>query len=231
MPRRRPYTDDELRAAVAMSSRLVHICRSLDIAPGGKTYRALRREIVRLKIDAAHVVGLEPGTVTRFVRADRRWTEAQLTKAVADSNTISGVCRALGYETSGGIHRYIAAAIRARNLDTSHFVGQAWAKGRRVGSVTRRPLSEILVEGSDFGTSRLRQRLIAEGLKLPLCEGCGLTEWLGERLPLQLDHINGDPRDNRIENLRILCPNCHALTPTWCVSKRRRTPIGQRGVA
>jgi hypothetical protein len=78
------------------------------------------------------------------------------------------------------------------------------------------------VAGSSFmRPSRLRQRLIAEGLKAPRCENCGLSSWRGELLPLALDHINGDPHDNRLENLRILCPNCHSLTDTWCGRKNR----------
>ena len=99
-------------------------------------------------------------------------------------------------------------------LDTSHFVG-AGRRGRKRAS-TRTPLDEILVENSTYTSSAdLRRRLIAEGLKEAKCECCGIDTWLGQPLPLALDHINGDHTDNRIENLRIVCPNCHALTPTW----------------
>lgn len=121
----------------------------------------------------------------------------------------------------------IVAHIRKLGLDRSHFTGMAWAKGRKRRDLAL-SLAEILVQGSTYGSSRLRERLVAEGLLLPLCAECSLTEWRGERLPLHLDHINGDHTDNRLENLRILCPNCHSITKTWCNRSSRRSPIGSR---
>jgi len=79
------------------------------------------------------------------------------------------------------------------------------------------PLDQVLVANSTYAAgSRLRRQLIAAGLKPAHCERCGLSAWCDEPMPLALDHINGDHCDNRLENLRILCPNCHALTETWC---------------
>ena len=62
---------------------------------------------------------------------------------------------------------------------------------------------------------KLRQRLIKEGLKLHQCESCLCETWMGQPIPLELDHINGDRWDSRLENLRLLCPNCHAQTDTY----------------
>jgi hypothetical protein len=145
----------------------------------------------------------------------------QLVEAVAASRSISEVARRLGYKVSGGVHRWLKVAIRVRRLDTSHFLGQAWARGT-FGCRPQRSLEDILTANSTFPASRLRQRLISEGLKPAHCENCGIDEWMSQPLPLHLDHVNGDHMDNRIENLRILCPNCHAPTTTWC--RQRSAP-------
>lgn len=128
------------------------------------------------------------------------------------------VIKALGLKVGGSVYPMLRSHIERLGLDTSHFTGQGWTKGRR-NPVNRkpRPLSEILVQNSDCrSTHELRLRLLREGVKSHRCEVCGLTEWNGHMIPLQLDHVNGDRSDNRIENLRILCPNCHAQTDNWC---------------
>jgi 5-methylcytosine-specific restriction endonuclease McrA len=79
----------------------------------------------------------------------------------------------------------------------------------------RRDLADLLVSGSQANSDRLRRRLIRSGIKNALCEICGNTEWNGQPISLELDHVNGKSNDNRLENLRILCPNCHAQTETY----------------
>ncbi len=151
------------------------------------------------------------------------------------SSSVAGVLRELGYEPNGGVHRMIVQKIRNQGLDTSHFTGQSWARGQKFTNRRILPLQEILVENSTYtSTGHLRRRLIAAGFKDARCEECGLCEWRGQPIPLALDHINGVHNDNRLENLRILCPNCHALTDTWCVRNRKPKPAysnWQRGGA
>lgn len=101
---------------------------------------------------------------------------------------------------------------------------------RRGDLVTRpqkTPIEEFLVTEVKTSRSYLKKRIFEEGLLEPKCTQCGLTEWQGESIPLDLDHINGDKTDNRIENLRPLCPNCHRLTPTFAGKNWRK--YSQRG--
>ena len=95
--------------------------------------------------------------------------------------------------------------------------GKAWNQGERFHKlIPPRKLSEVLVEHSTWVNSgSLRKRLIREGLKEYRCECCNRTEWLGKPIKLELHHINGIKDDLRIENLQILCPNCHAYTDNY----------------
>ena len=217
MPRPRTWTDDDLREAVAASSTWREVSRRLGLRAGGRSHQQLQQHVARLGLNTSHL----PAMIDGRVRPPRAWTDDDLRDAVRESVSIAGLLRRLGYQPSGGMHRFIKAHIRRLELDTSHFTGQSWAKGRRLSTGFRaRPLDEILVANSTYSSSGgLRRRLIREGLKEPRCEICGLDTWRGEPLPLALDHVNGDPTDNRLENLRILCPNCHALTDTWCARK------------
>lgn len=113
---------------------------------------------------------------------------------------------------SGGTYSNIKAHIDRLDLDTSHFTGQAWSAGKdrpdRYAPVTPRTKGPVL-----------RRRLIAAGRE-ERCESCRLTGWLGQPIPLHVDHIDGDSTNNDFGNLRFLCPTCHYLTPTWGKKKR-----------
>jgi DNA-binding CsgD family transcriptional regulator len=104
--------------------------------------------------------------------------------------------------------------------DRFGFSVESWRRAVGRGEIIPRPhtipLADLLVAGR-LATNRsyLKRRLIVAGLKEDRCERCGLTEWHGQRLPAQLHHVNGDKHDNRITNLSLLCPNCHALTANW----------------
>jgi hypothetical protein len=183
------------------------VLRALDLVPRGGNYENVRAHAERLGLTC-------PARGPRRGRSLGSVSVAELTEAVRVSRSAAQVAAALGIVTGGSSGR-VAARIRSLGLDTSHFRGQGWRRGSTTPVVRARPLADLLVKGRLCQTYMLKQRLILEGLKEPQCEGCLLFEWYGEPIPLELDHINGDRRDNRLGNLRLLCPNCHALTPTY----------------
>lgn len=95
--------------------------------------------------------------------------------------------------------------------------GKVWNQGERYQPVKKaRPLDEVLVEHSTWvNSNNLRQRLLKEGVKEYKCECCGNTEWMGQPIALELHHVNGIKDDLRLENLQILCPNCHSFTDNY----------------
>ncbi len=144
----------------------------------------------------------------------RSWTESNLKIAVKNSFSYGQVLRKIGLRYAGGNYHQIRKYIKELDLDITHFKGQAWNKGLRGIGKPRISLKDILVENSPYQSFKLKARLFKEGLRPKQCEQCGWDKKTTDGyLPLELDHINGNHYDNRIENLRILCPNCHSLTP------------------
>ncbi len=179
---------------------------------GGRGHRNLerRREIRRLvdeglnRVEIAERLGISMATVAYYARA-------------------LGLAR-----DERCIRRYDWAEVQ-RYHDMGHtvrecmerfgFASQTWHKAKERGDIQVRPraapLSTYLVEGRYVSRGHLKGRLLAEGLKQPACEECGISSWRGRRLGLALHHVNGNGDDNRLENLQLLCPNCHSQTPNF----------------
>jgi 5-methylcytosine-specific restriction endonuclease McrA len=162
-----------------------------------------------------------------MVAAARKWTEEQFRVAVAKSDSIAQVIRKLGLAVAGGSYKTVGHYITVWNLDISHFVGRAWV-GTRPGPVPgqRYTLETIFCEDSTYWSSDLLRIILREGYRERRCESCGLDEWLGQPIAIEVDHINGKHNDHRLSNLRLLCPNCHAQTSTWRgrANRKPRTP-------
>jgi hypothetical protein len=145
----------------------------------------------------------------------RSWTKQQLSSAVKNSLSYRQVLGKLQLRQAGGNYEQLKKYVRDYGFDVSHFKGYAWNKGLSGMSAPRIPLEKILVKNSSFQSFKLKKRLFIVGLKSQHCEECGWAKRAESgHLPLELDHINGDRHDNRLENLRVLCPNCHSLKST-----------------
>jgi ribosomal protein S27E len=143
----------------------------------------------------------------------------KLIETVKSSISLNEVLKKMGFRPAGGNYASLRKWIKELKLDTSHFKGKSHGKSSR-----KIPLEKILVEYSNYGSNELKKRLIKEEILKNECVKCGQGPmWKGEELTLQLDHINGEHTDNRIENLRILCPNCHTQTTTFNSRKDKAT--------
>lgn len=157
-----------------------------------------------------------------------RYSKSELEEALGSSKSYAEALRRLRLSESGGNHKTIQKWTRTWKIDVSHFETQSQRARRNIAFASKpTPIEDLLVKGTKR-RSHLKRRLYAEGLKEKQCEFCGQgPTWRGKHMGLVLDHINGDPRDNRLENLRILCPNCNATLPTHC-GRKNRTPRPDR---
>lgn len=149
-----------------------------------------------------------------------KYTPELLKPIIVKSKTWADVCRALSVKPSSGTQTHIRNMALRHGFDTSHFIGQAWSKGK---TFKKKPLSFYLSRGSNIGSHQLKLRLIKAGLKRHCCEACLRTRWRGFPIPLELHHLNSNRKDNRIKNLILLCPNCHALTKNYCGKVNRKS--------
>lgn len=143
--------------------------------------------------------------------------DTTFSNAVKNSTSIRQVLLSLNLNETGSAYRVFKKRIQILNLDTSHFVGQGHLKGKRNTWAPKLPLNKILVKNSTYNnTAALKRRLLQENKLQNKCSECGLNpKWNGKTLVLQLDHINRNYNDNRLHNLRLLCPNCHSQTSTF----------------
>ena len=142
-----------------------------------------------------------------------KYSEQKLREAILTSSSMRQVLQKLNVSAYGGNYDVLKKAIKHFKLDASHFTGQAWNKGKKLPP--KRPTKRYLNNELPIQSFKLKNRLLKEGLFQHQCSICLGTRWLNKPIPLELDHINGNNKDNSLTNLRLVCPNCHALTETY----------------
>lgn len=151
----------------------------------------------------------------------KRWTDEEMLEAIRSSLTVADVLKKLGLKVRPGNYDTFNKFVFKNKVDVSHMRGSKIARGGK----SKIPISELLVENCVFSRSKLKKRLLNEGILQNRCymDGCPnpLLDWRGIRLNVVLDHINGIPNDNRIENLRVLCPNCNSQLKTHCGKNKK----------
>ncbi len=148
------------------------------------------------------------------------YTKKELQCIVNKSNSYSDVCRFIGITITGYQYKQLKKVLKKFNINIDHFDKSKYHQFIEI------PLRNILVEHSVYCRKNLKKRLINNNLLENKCNNCGLSnEWNNKPLILQLDHINGISDDNRLENLRLLCPNCHSQTDTFSGRKTRNKCI------
>ena len=210
------FTDDEVLNAWQTAGSVHGALKCLGLSTGGRSNAQFAERLRRLGVvlpDSAR-------------RPRLLYSHDALRQAAADSTSIAEVLRRVGAKQTGGTHAYISRRLRQLHVDTSHFTGQAHMKGRpHAKRLQPQDVFVQLPEGSPRPKGRVLRRLLLEGGTPECCALCSLPAmWNGVFLRLDVDHVNGDWLDNRAENLRFLCPNCHAQTATYGRQTRLPAP-------
>lgn len=201
--------DDNTFSSVVKSSKNIHeALKTMGLNARGAAYKIFKKRCRILNIDISH---LNNKTLRAMIN------DTKIIDACALNISRQSTLKELGLDPHTGSNvKWIEKKIRELNIITCHWIGIGHLKGKSHSWTKKIPLASILVENSEYSSNTyLKKRLLDERILVYICYNCGINEWMGKRLSLQLEHKNGINTDNRIENLELLCPNCHSLTETF----------------
>jgi hypothetical protein len=189
------------------------ICRKCNLKKSHKCFEKNRCVCKSCKSIYDHLRYKEKNPNARRIPKLNGVPDGQLIEALKKKTSIAAAAKSIGLKAdSGGLYVRCRRLISEYKIDTSHFLGQGWNKGRKFAP--KRSIEDYF-NGTPITSHKLRLRLIKEGLKEHKCEECNHTHWMNHPIALELHHINGQRNDNSFSNLKILCPNCHAQTDNY----------------
>lgn len=138
-----------------------------------------------------------------------KYTKELLEQHAPDCTSVRQLAMKLGLSNTGGACTHLKNSLLKHNVDISHFTGQSWNKGKTFPH--KRSVEEYLSNAFFITSDKLKKRLIKEGYFEHRCYKCNQTEWLGQPIPIELHHKDHNHSNNNLDNLTIVCPNCHAI--------------------
>lgn len=151
----------------------------------------------------------------------KKKTKEEIENIVKECYSIADVCRMIGWKPIGGNYRVVHRYIDDYNIDISHFKEKSNFDVNKNNTIEK-PCEYYFNNNVEIKSKTFLKKLIKEGYKEHKCENCNNTEWMGDMIPLELHHIDGNHRNNKLENLQFLCPNCHAKTDNFRGKKNKK---------
>lgn len=209
----RTWAKEDLEKAVKESKSITEVVLKLGLKYNSSTHRYIRDWVKKYNCDVSHFQTI---STLNEEGVSEKWDK--LREFVSQSDSLGEVVQKFGLNRCSWTYRKIKELVRKEGIDTSHFT-----RKRRGDNPRKQPIEFYLVKNSTkIRSTELKRRLIKEGILKEVCGICGRNPiWLGKKLTLHLDHINGDHFDCRKENLRLACPNCHSQTETYAGKKRK----------
>lgn len=213
------YSREQLQAAISSSSNLRQALLQLGLQGKGGNYRVIKHQCDKYQISYDHLIN---HSITKSIRkTSPPPTLDEIRAIVPHCKSWRAVARSLGLTPEGGNVTTLRDKCDANNIDHSHFTGQAV---RKHDHTTKIPIEDYFSNKRPIQSNRFKKRLIREGYFEHKCYRCLRTQWEGEPIPIELEHIDGNHENNARINLTILCYNCHSLTPTFRGRNKKSNP-------
>ncbi|QGV80421.1 HNH endonuclease signature motif containing protein [Streptomyces ficellus] len=212
------YTRERLAEAAKRCDDIGEVILFLGTRPYGHLRRYLLRRFAHFGIDVSHF------RWDGNRRSDPRPDRGELSEAVTAAVSLAEILRRLGRPDNGHQRALLKQWMTEDAIPTEHLLGQRHQQGKPPATPPKRAADVLTKHNRERRTkTTLLRRALSETGVPERCGRCGTGPiWRGQPMTLEVDHINGDWSDDRAENLRLLCPNCHAIRSTWCRGGARR---------